>query len=129
MPVQRLQHASVPRPPGQDAHRRAVGFYSDLLGLEEVPKPRTFDAIEVTWFRVGDQEIHLFAGGSDRPSPPSGAHFCLVVDDLSGMRDRLEQAGYRCADVAPIPHRPRFATHDPFGNEIEITTIEGNYLE
>lgn len=127
MSIQRLQHASVPRPPGREAHQQAVDFYGGVLGLEEIPKPRTFDHIEVTWFRLGDDEIHVYAAGRDEPQPHNEAHFCLVVDDVEATRDRLERAGFRCHDTTPIPNRPRFYTRDPFGNEIEFTSIEGDY--
>src|SRR5438105_3894425 len=108
MKVRRAQHVSVPRPPGDEAHRKAVGFYSEILGLAEIPKPRTFTDIEVTWFVVGDGEIHVYATGPNEPLPHSGAHFCLEVDDLSLARRQLENAGYACEDAVPIPNRPRF---------------------
>ena len=126
--IQRLQHISVPRPPGPEAHSRAVAFYSGLLGLEEVPKPRTFTDIDVTWFRIGDCEIHTFAAHPGDGIVHPGSHFCLVVEDLAGTRATLEAAGFETSDTAPIPNRPRFNTRDPFGNLIEFTHIEGDYL-
>ena len=35
--VKRLQHTSVPMPPGGDDQARA--FYGDTLGMPEIPKP------------------------------------------------------------------------------------------
>jgi predicted enzyme related to lactoylglutathione lyase len=129
MQVERLHHTSVPRPPGKEAHRRAVDFYSGILGLEHIPMPPTFvGKIEVTWFRCGENEIHVYAMAADEQVPHSGAHFCLIVEDLQATRDQLERAGCRCDDAVPIPHRPRFYTWDPFGNWIEITSIEGDYM-
>lgn len=122
--VRRLQHVSVPRPPGNDAHQRAVAFYQDLLGLKEIPKPSTFTDIDVTWFLLGDTEIHVYASDTGEPGPDSGAHFCLVVADLPAARRALETAGYLCSVPAKIPGRPRFNSHDPFGNQIEFTVIE-----
>jgi catechol 2,3-dioxygenase-like lactoylglutathione lyase family enzyme len=126
--VQRLQHVSVPRPPGPEAHKRSVAFYCGLLGLEEVPKPRTFTEIDVTWFRIGDCEIHVFAAEPNAGMVHPGSHFCLVAEDLAATRAGLEAAGYETHDTAPIPNRPRFNVRDPFGNLIELTHIEGNYL-
>lgn len=122
--VRRLQHVSVPRPPGPEAHERAVAFYQGLLGLKAVPKPSTFTDLDVTWFQLGDTEIHVYAHGEDEPPPDSGAHFCLVVEDLEAARSQLEGAGYTCTVPTPIPGRPRFNTRDPFGNGIELTVIE-----
>jgi catechol 2,3-dioxygenase-like lactoylglutathione lyase family enzyme len=137
MRLQRLQHTSVPRPPGEEAHTQAVLFYADILGMEEIPKPRTFHGdgppgsveIDVSWFNFGDDEIHVYAIGRDEPMPHSNAHFCLLVASVDETRTHLEAAGVRCADAVPIPHRPRFYAYDPFGNQIEIAAITGDYLE
>jgi catechol 2,3-dioxygenase-like lactoylglutathione lyase family enzyme len=127
MTVVRLQHASVPRPPGQQSATRAVEFYAGVLGMEHIPKPETFGAIDVLWFRCGDDEVHVYAAEPGVPRPDSGAHFCLVVDDLGGARSRIQDAGCRYEEAVPVPNRPRFYTWDPFGNQIEITTIAGDY--
>ncbi len=124
MQVLRTQHVSVPRPPGRDAESQAVDFYAGILGLRELPKPPTFANLDVTWFAVGDTELHVFA--SDR-GPHPGSHFCLQVEDLRSTRRHLESAGVACHETDPIPHRPRFMIHDPFGNAIEITQIAGDY--
>lgn len=122
----RIQHVSIPRPPGSDAATRA--FYGDLLGLQEVPSPRAIASLNVIWFRLGDVELHCFMeepGGEDR----SGRHFCLAVDDVEALAARLQEAGVTVVGDIPIPGRPRYFLRDPFGNRIEITTIEGDYLE
>jgi catechol 2,3-dioxygenase-like lactoylglutathione lyase family enzyme len=54
-------------------------------------------------------------------------HFCLEVDDIEAWRQRLEEAGVETSDQAPIRNRPRFFCRDPFGNLIELTTIQGDY--
>lgn len=127
MRIERIQHASVPRPRGEAGLAQARAFYHEVLGLEELPKPSTFDEIDVAWFACGDDEIHVLAVDEQFPLEHGGGHFCLVCDDVGAVRRRLEDAGYRCEDSTPIPHRPRFNTFDPFGNQIEITTIEGDY--
>lgn len=128
MPIRivRTQHVSVPRPHGEDARRRAVAFYSGLLGLREIPRPATFGDLDVTWFRIGDTELHVF--GTEGHAHP-GSHFCLQVDDLRTARRDLEAAGVPCRETDRIPNRPRFMIADPFGNSIEVTEIVGDYLE
>jgi catechol 2,3-dioxygenase-like lactoylglutathione lyase family enzyme len=129
MQAQRLQHVSVPRPPGEEANHRAIDFYAGVLGLEHIPTPRSFEGtVEVTWFRIGDCELHVYALGTGEQAPDSGAHFCLVVADSAAARAELERSGYPCDDAIPIPNRPRFYIHDPFGNRIEITSIDGDYV-
>ena len=117
----RLQHASIPRPPGTAAVARS--FYGDVLGLEEVTPPASLKSLEVIWYRLaGDTELHIFVeepSGQDH----SGRHFCLAVDDLEELRERLETASVTVASDIALPGRPRFFVRDPFGNLIEITMI------
>jgi catechol 2,3-dioxygenase-like lactoylglutathione lyase family enzyme len=121
----RIQHVSIPRPPGSGAETRA--FYRDLLGLEERPVPQSIQHLDLIWFQVGDLELHCF---SEEPiHDPSGRHFCIQVDDVEAVRARLVEAGYDPWDADPIPGRPRFFCRDPFNNTIEFLTIAGDYLE
>jgi catechol 2,3-dioxygenase-like lactoylglutathione lyase family enzyme len=118
----RIQHVSVPRPPGSGDEARR--FYGDVLGLVEINPPRALARQDLVWYRVGNCEIHLYAA-EGKPHP--GAHFCLEVDDLEEVRARLAAAGLPAQETDAIPGRPRFFCSDPFGNLIEITTITGDY--
>ncbi|MFQ3630137.1 VOC family protein [Roseiflexus sp.] len=121
----RVQHVSLPRPPGSDEATRA--FYGDLLGLEEIPPPTSIVSLDVIWYRLGEAELHLFA--EEPHSDPSGRHVCIEVDDLEATRARLVAAGYTPEDTVAIPGRPRFFCRDPFGNRIEFTTIVDDYMK
>ncbi len=121
----RIQHVSVPRPPG--SHELARSFYGQLLGLEEAPVPDSIQHLDLVWYRLGDTELHLFTEPMHDDS--SGRHFCIEVDELDGLRSRLANAGYEPRSAIEIPGRPRFFCRDPFGNDIEFTRIEGSYLE
>jgi catechol 2,3-dioxygenase-like lactoylglutathione lyase family enzyme len=89
-----------------------------------IPCPESIAYLDLTWFRWGDDEIHLFSVAPGEPLPVHGAHFCMAVDDLAAMRARLESAGVVCQETDPIPGRPRFFVADPFGNRIEISQID-----
>jgi catechol 2,3-dioxygenase-like lactoylglutathione lyase family enzyme len=117
----RLQHVSIPIPPGGEG--RAREFYGGLLGLEERGVPPLLDPERLIWFRVGgDLELHLYVEGE---TPLDGRHFCLAVDgELDALRARLEAAGIQTRDTTPIVGRPRWFCRDPFGNLIELTRIE-----
>lgn len=121
----RLQHVSIARPPGSDAVARR--FYGEVLGLEEVSPPSALNDLQVIWYRLGgDTELHLLTEeptGQDH----SGRHFCLAVDDVEALREQLEAAGVAVVGSTRIPGRPRYFCRDPFGNLIEITTVEGDY--
>lgn len=119
----RLQHVAIPRPPQSDAAART--FYGELLGLPELIPPPMLRTLGVIWYQVGaESELHLFIEepmGQDR----SGRHFCLAVEDVEALRLRLAEAGLTVVADVPIPDRPRYFVRDPFGNLIELTTIEG----
>ena len=101
---------------------RARAFYSDLLELEERDVLPKLDPASFIWFRAGgDCELHLML--VDEP-PPVRPHFCLVVDDLEGLRTRLEGAGVATDDPTELVGRPRFMCRDPFGNLIEFCRID-----
>ena len=122
-----IQHVSIPRPPGAESRERARGFFGELLGMKEIPVPRSIQHLDLIWFQVGNRELHCFA--EEPIDDPSGRHFCLAVDDVEAVRARLTAAGYAPWGPEIIPGRPRFFCRDPFNNTIEFTTIEGNYLE
>ena len=122
-----IQHVSIPRPPGMESREWAREFYVSLLGMEEIPVPRSIQHLDLIWFQVGGRELHCF---SEEPiDDPSGRHFCLMVENLEALRARLSTAGYAPWGAQEIPGRPRFFCHDPFKNTIEFTTIEGHYLD
>lgn len=122
--VKRLQHTSVPMPPGQEAVARH--FYGEVLQMEEKVPPSSIIAQGLIWYRAGDDEIHLFRD----ESPGSGnarQHFCLQVDDIDFYRGQFERYGVEIEETIPVTNRPRFFVRDPFSNLIEITEVRGEY--
>jgi catechol 2,3-dioxygenase-like lactoylglutathione lyase family enzyme len=121
----RLQHVSIPFTRGNEEELRA--FYGGVLGLEEKRPPQVLDPLGVVWFAAGDGELELHFLPEDAIDTRSGRHFCLDVDDLDLVRERLAAAGHEVAETSQIPNRARFFTCDPFGNRVEVTRISGDY--
>lgn len=97
---------------------KARGFYRDVLGLREIPKPKTFDFVAL-WFQLEDgQTIHLLQ--KRQADPPSPRHFALRVADAQAARDHFRAYGIDIQETSPIPHCDRFFVADPDGNRIEI---------
>jgi catechol 2,3-dioxygenase-like lactoylglutathione lyase family enzyme len=119
-----LHHVSIPAPP--DTIEQGRRFYGDLLGMTELPQPVSLESGSVFWFQAGAGELHLF---KEQPGDPasSNRHFCLAVEDIADIRQRLNQAGINIEEATAIHNRPRFFCHDPFGNRLEITEILGAY--
>jgi len=102
-------------------------FYGDVLGLTEVPVPRTLDGTRLVWYAAGDGvELHFYPGDQ---APGSARHLCLDVDDLAEARRRLTEAGREPYDTTAIPNRPRFFCRDPFDNLVEFTSVQGDYRD
>jgi catechol 2,3-dioxygenase-like lactoylglutathione lyase family enzyme len=96
---------------------RSRRFYRDVLGLKEIPKPRTFDFV-VLWFDLGNMHVHLLL--KDKPDPISPRHFALRVKDAAGARTYFKERGVPTAETTLIEGADRFFISDPDGNRIEI---------
>lgn len=114
--IRAIHHVQLAMPPGQGAEAEA--FYAGLLGVPRVRKPRHLERRGGCWFRSAEVEIHL--GIDDQFVPARKAHPAFLVDDLTGLRDRLTAAGVPVVLDEPPPGYDRFYTSDPFGNRIEI---------
>ncbi len=95
MSILRLDHVQLAYPPDSDDLAR--GFYIDILGFVEVPKPEPMRARGGMWLEAGPVAIHLGVEPGMRPSLKM--HPALVVS-------------------LPVPKRGH--TRDPFGNRIEL---------
>ncbi len=96
---------------------RSRRFYRDVLGLKEIPKPRTFDFV-VLWFDLGAMHVHLLL--KDKADTISGRHFALRVADVAAARTWFAEQGVEIQETTPIPGADRFFIRDPDGNRIEI---------
>ncbi|HEX9965911.1 MAG TPA: VOC family protein [Allosphingosinicella sp.] len=111
-----IDHVQIAIPAGGEALGRA--FFGELLGLEELPKPPGMQGRGGCWFDLGGAQIHLGVDAGFRPARK--AHVALQAPSLDEVRARLRAAGYEIHDDSPVEGRPRFFTHDPFGNRIEF---------
>ena len=97
---------------------RAKHFYGEILGLEEVARPPSFD-FPGAWYRLGSALIHLV--GKPQADPLSSRHFCLWVADIGEAFGSIEAAGFEARwDTRKIPGIDRFFTRDPDGNRVEF---------
>lgn len=123
--VKRLQHTSVPMPPGGNDLARA--FYGEALGMREIPKPSTLSN-NLVWFAANDtgDEVHVFQE-ENIGSNSAEQHLCLEVDDIEAFRTRLVEHGFEPRTPESIINRPRLFVRDPFDNLIELVEIRGQY--
>lgn len=112
-----IDHVQLAMPAGgeDDAWR----FYSDVLGLREVPKPAGLAGRGGCWFASADGSVAVHLGVEGEFRPARKAHPAFVVADLDGLRESLTGAGAEIVEDDTIDVR-RFYTADPFGNRIEF---------
>jgi catechol 2,3-dioxygenase-like lactoylglutathione lyase family enzyme len=111
-----VDHVQLAAPAGceNDARR----FFGQLLGLEELEKPKALRARGGVWFRVGGQQLHI--GVEDPFAPARKAHPAFSVTGYDELLDRLRSAGVEVADDSSIPGVRRCHFADPWGNRIEL---------
>ena len=105
---------------------RSVAFYCDLLDLHVRWKGEI--APDRLGAHIGDDDhyLALFQAGHTQPRPapdytgPGINHVGFVVDDLEGVRARLERLGGAVHFEAAYEPGRRLYTSDPDGNEIEL---------
>jgi catechol 2,3-dioxygenase-like lactoylglutathione lyase family enzyme len=116
-----IDHVQVVGPPGSEPAARA--FYGDLLGLEELQRPKSLPDPDGCWFRAGVQQLHV--GVVEDFQEARKAHPSFLVDDLDGMVAKLEAAGTKATlDRSSIPGVPRAFIDDPFGNRLELRQVD-----
>jgi catechol 2,3-dioxygenase-like lactoylglutathione lyase family enzyme len=97
---------------------KARTFYAGVLGLREIPKPKTFDFVAL-WFDLGNgQTLHLLQ--KPQPDTRSPRHFALRIPDAKVAREHVHRHGVAIQETGPIPHCDRFFVSDPDGNRIEL---------
>lgn len=96
---------------------RSRRFYGELLGLKEIPRPKTFDFVAI-WYDLGNQHIHLLL--KDKPDTTSARHFALRVSDCAAARRYFQERGVPIQETTLIPSAHRFFISDPDGNRIEV---------
>ena len=103
-------------PAGREPEARA--FYQGVLGIPEVPKPRSLNERGGCWFVQGDLKVHLGVDPDFRPARK--AHPALIVDDLKALKAELVEPGHPFRVDDELAGYDRIYVDDPFGNRIEL---------
>ena len=121
MTLRSIEHVQLAMPAGQED--RARGFYRDLLGLPEQPKPSELAKRGGAWFESETVKVHL---GVETPfAPARKAHVAFLVDRVADLAERARAAGYEVRDDEDLPGFERAYIYDPFGNRLEFMTPVG----
>ncbi|MFC4608932.1 VOC family protein [Streptomyces maoxianensis] len=116
--VDRVQLAA---PPGSEETLRV--YYTDVLGMTEIPKPPVLAARGGCWFQAGPVQLHLGIEADFRPSKK--AHPGLRVTEIEAYAARLEVRGAKVVWDDNLPNHRRFYSEDPVGNRLEFLEPSG----
>ncbi|WP_405492092.1 VOC family protein [Streptomyces sp. NBC_00096] len=118
-----VDHVQLAAPPGSEDRLRA--YYTDVLGMTEIPKPPVLAARGGCWFAAGPVQLHL--GIEEDFRPARKAHPGLRVEGIEAYADRLEERGAEVVWDDNLPGHRRFYSEDPVGNRLEF--LEKHSLE
>lgn len=111
----RLDHVQICIPKGQEDEARH--FYSDIIGLTEIPKPEQLIPNGGLWYRIADIQLHI---GTEDQISTSKRHPAFEVEDLDTVKEYLTGQKVKIKEEIQIPGQRRFSFIDPFDNRIEL---------
>jgi catechol 2,3-dioxygenase-like lactoylglutathione lyase family enzyme len=112
-----LHHVQISVP--ESMEQAALQFYTEVMGLIPIDKPRGSRDRGGTWLQLGGLELHLGTEeGVNRRA--TKAHVAYRVDNLEYWRNRMIENEITPVEAISIPGYDRFEARDPFGNRIEF---------
>jgi len=115
-----VDHVQLAVPPGCEPLLR--GYYGDVLGMTEEPKPASLAGRGGCWFSCGTVRLHLGVEAGFRPAKK--AHPGLRVTGIEAFAARLASAGAPVVWDGDLPGHRRFYSEDPVGNRLEFLEPE-----
>ena len=108
-----VQHISL----SVDDHDRAIGFYTDVLGFEVLPRPDF--GIAGSWLVTGNGiQIHLIE--DEGFVAPAGPHIAFETTDMAAEVARLRGLGVEVGDPFELNGSLQTFFNDPAGNQFEL---------
>lgn len=111
-----INHVQLAAPKG--AENKARGFFGNVLGMREIPKPEALRSRGGVWFECGRQQLHIGVESDFRPSKK--AHPAFSVRNLKKLKERLLKNKIKVKEDRLLPETKRFYVEDPFGNRLEF---------
>lgn len=110
-----LDHIQICIPAGKENEARK--FYTDIIGLTEIPKPAELIRNGGLWYQIANIQFHI---GTENEINTSKRHPAFELTDIKDARTYLENHGVKIKEEIQIPGHTRFSFTDPFGNRIEL---------
>ncbi|WP_426669894.1 VOC family protein [Mucilaginibacter sp. McL0603] len=114
----RANHINFCVPP--ERLEEAKQFYTEVIGLKQIPRPDHIFNSKGYWFDIGDIQLHI---STEHALPRSNRHIAFEVKDVAAAREQLEKYGVEIMQEPVVPGWDRFAFFDPFGNRVELIQV------
>jgi catechol-2,3-dioxygenase len=115
--LHKIDHIQVTYTP--DLADAMLFFYGQALGLPEIPKPSSLQAVGA-WYQLGNTQVHI-ATEAEIHNATTRRHVAFKVEDLEAFRQHLQKLNVEIIpDRQPLANCDRFYLRDPAGNRIEI---------
>ncbi|MGY6648300.1 VOC family protein [Wenyingzhuangia sp. IMCC45574] len=115
----KLNHVQLCIPIGEEEKGR--DFYCNLLGLEEIEKPKEVRHNGGFWCKIANVVLHI---GTENLPPPSKRHPAFEVENIEAVKQYLISKGIRIKEDIQIPGLNRFSFYDYWDNRIELLEFE-----
>jgi catechol 2,3-dioxygenase-like lactoylglutathione lyase family enzyme len=99
------------------AVKEARMFYCDVLGLEEIGRPISFNEGLGLWLKVGSYPILVEEG---RNESASRGYFTFEVANIEELMARLKAYNIKLNVCERLGDYESFRCHDPFGNQLQF---------
>jgi len=115
-----IDHVQLAAPKGSEEAARK--FFRDILGFEEIEKPKELQKRGGAWFAFGNVQIHI---GIEEPFiPAKKAHPAFEIENINELKVHLIENGIDIVEDNNLPGANRFYVNDPFGNRMEVLEWE-----
>ena len=100
-------------------------FYRDVIGLKQIPEP--FGLGMHAWFQIGDSQLHVIRGATERRERNKYNHLCFSVSDMDQFIDRITSHGVEFSDWDMNPGQ--ITTRVDGVQQIYFTDPDGYWIE
>ena len=115
-----FHHVQITVP--EESLEEAKGFYCEVMGFQNLERPQSLHQLAGLWLAVGNLQLHVRAKPCLDRNLISD-HVAYQVEDLEYWRNKISATGLEIKESIPIPGMDRFEFRDPFGNRIEILSL------
>jgi len=111
-----LDHIQITAPLGSEKETRH--FFIDILGCEEVEKPKSLSHFDSLWFDMGRHILHV--GLDEGFKPEKRGHPAFEVSDIVALMAHLKENDIPFEEDSNMPGAKRFYTYAFFGHRMEF---------